>query len=56
MNALYKVFGIWAVISLLVGGCAVLSAQAGQDEHRVPKTAVYESILSSQIARGKDQP
>ena len=49
MNALYHVFGMLAVFSLLVSGCAARPAQAGQSEPRAPKIAVYESILGKPL-------
>jgi hypothetical protein len=47
MNALFKVFAILAVISLLISGCAALP---GQEEGAVPKTAVYESVLGKPLS------
>lgn len=49
MNALIKLFGMLALISLLVSGCAAQPAQAGQGDRAVPKTAVYESILGKPL-------
>ena len=53
MNTLIKVFGIFALISLLSGGCAALPASAGQEANPAPKAAVYESILGKPVS---DEP
>ena len=50
MNALLRVFGIFAAIPLLIGGCAALPAQAGQEEQVAPKAAIYESILGKSLS------
>ena len=50
MNTLIKVFGIFALISLLSGGCAALPAPAGQEANPAPKAAVYESILGKPVS------
>ena len=49
MNALIKRFGMLAIISLLVSGCAAQPAQVGQGDRALPKTAVYESILGKPL-------
>ena len=50
MNALIKLFGMLAITSLLVSGCAAQPAQAGQGDRAVPKTAIYESILGKPLS------
>ena len=49
MNALIKVFGIFAAIPLMISGCAALSVQVGQEERAASKAAVYESILGKPL-------
>ena len=50
MNALLRVFGIFAAIPLLIGGCAALPAQAEQEEQVAPKAAIYESVLGKSLS------
>lgn len=50
MNALLRVFGIFAAIPLLIGGCAALPAQPEQEEQVAPKVAIYESILGKPLS------
>jgi hypothetical protein len=50
MNALLKVFSIFAAIPLLIGGCAALPVQAEQEEQVAPKAAIYESILGKSLS------
>ena len=47
MNALLKVFGLFSVISLLIGGCA---AQPEQEEQVASKAATYKSILGKSLS------
>ena len=50
MNALLRVFGIFAAIPLLIGGCAALPAQPEQAAPVAPKVAIYESILGKSLS------
>ena len=50
MNTLIKVFNIFALIPLVVGGCAAFPTSAGQEQNAVSNAAVYESILGKPIS------
>lgn len=49
MGTLNHVFTVLVAVSLLIGGCAALPAQAGQDEQVSRRESAYESILGKSL-------
>ena len=48
MNGL-KIFRIWAVISLLINGCASLPAAAGKETSALKNATMYETVLGKSL-------